>query len=180
MKEIPGYIGYFIDTLGNVYSNRKRGKGFGNTYDIPRLLKQFTDRDGYKRVMIYRNRGDGQAFIVSRLMLFVFRPNDNYKKLLVRHMDGNPANNTLENLEWGTYIDNESDKKRHGRNIVGEKHHNSKLDDTKVLFIKKALKIGIRRDILGKMFSVNTMAIGSIAREETWKHIQLPAIWANA
>jgi hypothetical protein len=32
---------------------------------------------------------------------------------LIRHLDGNPKNNRLENLAWGTYKENAQDRELH-------------------------------------------------------------------
>lgn len=37
--------------------------------------------------------------------------------MLVRHLDGDPSNNQLSNLAWGTPLDNVIDKLRHGRHL---------------------------------------------------------------
>ena len=34
--------------------------------------------------------------------------------MLCRHLDGNPHNNRLDNIVWGTVVENEADKVRHG------------------------------------------------------------------
>jgi hypothetical protein len=58
--------------------------------------------------------GDKRATCtVHRLVLEAFvgpRP----RGMECRHLDGDPANNHLGNLVWGTKIENETDKVRHG------------------------------------------------------------------
>lgn len=58
--------------------------------------------------------GDKRATCTAhRLVLEAFvgpRP----KGMECRHLDGDPANNRLGNLVWGTKIENETDKVRHG------------------------------------------------------------------
>lgn len=52
---------------------------------------------------------------VHELVLEAFdkpRPEPHYQ---VRHLDGNPLNNRLTNLAWGTPLENAQDRIRHGR-----------------------------------------------------------------
>ena len=51
------------------------------------------------------------------------------EKDLVAHWDGDGFNNRAENLRWATYVENEEDKRRHGRHMLGERHHSCKLSD---------------------------------------------------
>jgi hypothetical protein len=39
-----------------------------------------------------------------------------------RHLDGNPHNNALANLRWGTVRENAEDTRRHGRFACGDRH----------------------------------------------------------
>jgi hypothetical protein len=65
-----------------------------------RTLKQKTDKGGYKRVTLWKSRA-GKQFLVHRLVCMAFHPNpDNLPD--VNHIDGNPSNNSAENLEWIT------------------------------------------------------------------------------
>lgn len=57
-----------------------------------------------------------------------------------RHLDGNPTNNKLENLCWGTHEENWQDQLAHGKVPFGERHHNSKLTAEQVEEIKKTQK----------------------------------------
>lgn len=43
--------------------------------------------------------------------------------MVCRHLDGNPTNNTPDNLRWGTPKENSQDTLRHGRNRWAAKTH---------------------------------------------------------
>lgn len=47
----------------------------------------------------------------------------------IRHLDGNPANNHIENLTYGTKAENMADRERHGRTRRGESNGNARLPD---------------------------------------------------
>jgi hypothetical protein len=91
-----------------------------------------------------------------------------------RHLDGNPANNNLKNLKWGTHAENELDKIEHGTLLRGEQSGSAKLTDSIVILIRQLWNIrwmGIRQRELAEMFSVTPSAIHRIVHRRTWKHI---------
>lgn len=69
------------------------------------IMKPYTDRDGYKRINIVKN-GQSKTMSIHRLMLHTFDPRPNESELEVHHIDGNPANNNLDNLMWVTHEEN--------------------------------------------------------------------------
>jgi predicted O-linked N-acetylglucosamine transferase (SPINDLY family) len=96
LKEIPGFPGYYINSNGEVYSNRHHN----NLAKM--VLKE--DKDGYLEVGLYKN---GKRYFrrVHRLVLEAFALNPN-KLTQVNHKDGNKKNNNINNLEWCTCQDN--------------------------------------------------------------------------
>lgn len=62
------------------------------------LLKQATDKKGYKRVAL-RKDGKSKTFMVHRVVAETFLSNVNNLPM-VNHKDENKANNNVENLEW--------------------------------------------------------------------------------
>jgi len=109
--DIPGYEGMYqvssrgvVRTVpGKVTVSVRNGKTIHRVWE-GRTLKQKTDKGGYKRVTLWKNKRDKQ-FLVHRLVCMAFHPNpDNLPD--VNHIDGNPSNNAAENLEWITPRDN--------------------------------------------------------------------------
>jgi len=117
-RAIPGYEGYYeVSSLGNVRSLDKEIKAniVNNEYvNRPgRLLKQ-KEVKGYKTVSLCVDY-EATTWRVHRLVAMAFIPNPDSKPQ-VNHIDGNPANNCVNNLEWCTAKENQW----HRRNILGK------------------------------------------------------------
>ena len=100
-KPVPGYESlYEVSDQGDVRSiaylySRTRTVMPRNS---PRNLRLETSRDGYKRVVLCIN-GFHKHFSVHRLVAMAFIPNPSALPQ-INHIDENPANNHVENLEW--------------------------------------------------------------------------------
>jgi hypothetical protein len=127
-----------------------------------RYLSLDTDEDGYKIARLA-----GKTIKVHRLMLMVFdrKPKRNEQ---VRHLDGDPANNNLSNLVWGTGTENWVDRKLHGRGTEGEKHGRTNLTDNQVLQIRKDNR---PKSVIAKEYRVHESTINSIQNNHSWKHL---------
>lgn len=66
-----------------------------------KVRKQNIVGKGYCQVLLCKN-GKVKAFLVHRLVAQAFIPNSN-EYPCINHKDGNPLNNSVENLEWCTY-----------------------------------------------------------------------------
>lgn len=93
---------YAVSNYGRVWSCRS------NIFMQP----QKVDRTGHLAICLH-NRGIRTNVFVHRLVAEMFIPNpDNLP--VVRHLDGNPSNNVVWNLTWGTQKENWEDSVRHG------------------------------------------------------------------
>lgn len=160
-QKILEFPDYEIDADGTIYTFKNTPASRKNKVLKPRL-----DKDGYFMVNLYKKDIKTHGFTrrINRLLAITFKPLESYEGMVVRHMDGNPQNNNLNNLEWGTFKQNEADKKRHGTWAHGEKIGNSKLKEDQIIFIKKALKLKISQYKLAEMFNVSQSLISEIKR----------------
>ena len=144
---------YEVSNVGEVRSLTSR----------PRTLKQSTDKRGYKNVSLNIS-GRQKNFRVHRLVLLSFN-GDPETGQVTRHLDGNPANNCLENLKWGTVQENSNDKKIHGTVLSGEKHGRSKLTESQVLEIFGSSS---SLSVLAKRYNVSPSTIAGIRSSRNW------------
>jgi hypothetical protein len=107
-RPVVGWTGlYEVSSLGLVWSIRTK-----------RTLKSSTAFAGYPQVGLSLN-GHGSSRRIHQLVAEAFLgPCPEGQE--IRHLDGNPANNAVSNLAYGTRGDNEQDKLRHGT------HHNAR------------------------------------------------------
>lgn len=78
----------------------------------PLILRPGKMVGGYLFVNLYQAAKVKTPVTVHRLVLEAFvgpRPDG----MECRHLDGDPANNRLANLAWGSPVENASDRKRH-------------------------------------------------------------------
>jgi hypothetical protein len=119
-KLVPGYDGkYEVSDHGRVRNRTK---------ELARAIM----RSGHLTVHLGR-----QTHYVHRLVLFAFVgvPPANTQRIEARHLDGNPANNSLANLTWGTVVENRADRRR-----LGEK---AKLSYPEMLNLRQDLRGGM-------------------------------------
>lgn len=100
-KFIEGFENYKITTEGKVLSKH---------YGKLRVLSSVPDKFGYRCVGLY-NHGTKKTVKIHRLVATAFIPNPENKPQ-VNHIDRNPTNNNVENLEWVTSLENNLHSRR--------------------------------------------------------------------
>ncbi len=112
-KPIPGYDGlYEASSLGRIRTAEGKTTSsarFERRVWQQRIMKQKwrNRRNSPKadaRVCLWKD-GKEKTHLVSRLVAMAFLPAP-YDKLTVNHIDGNPQNNCVDNLEWVTQAEN--------------------------------------------------------------------------
>lgn len=155
-RNVPNAPGYEVSDKGRIRSTNKSATG-----DPKPLIPVI--RKGYAEVRIMK----GKAVSVHGLVLAAFvgpRPTD----MECRHLNGDPLDNRLENLKWGTRAENYADRRIHGTSSDGERHGNSKIDNETARAICAAP--GKPRDV-AKAFGVSAATVGIIKRGQSWRRV---------
>lgn len=111
-RDIPDFEGqYQVSNRGQVKSlPRTLVNRNGVVSNLKgRILLPLKDRYGHLSVMLTAKYKRS----IHRIVANAFIPNPNGYPL-VRHIDGNPANNEVSNLAWGTQKQNMADRRLHG------------------------------------------------------------------
>ena len=168
MKPIPGFSNYFITKDGKVWSEyRRRGKG---QWLIPEIL-----HTGHLRIMLCDNKKRYRKRIHHLVLETYVGPCP--KGMECRHLNGNPQDNRLENLKWGTKSENAKDAVLHGTSAgfqkKGEQNHNAKLTEDQVRLIYASYHNGLHtQQELADYFGVSQQHISKIILGNRWTHIK--------
>lgn len=127
------------------------------------VLASHADKKGYHRVSLKRP-GFHQTVLVHRTVLLAFSEPTGPQ---ARHLDGDPSNNRLDNLGWGTQRDNEADKFHHGTSQHGERNKQAKLTQAQVLEIFNLKGKARQRDVARK-YGVCDANVSNIWKGLSW------------
>ena len=162
-KEVPGYNGrYWVSDVGRI-------KSFATGKE--RMLNPRPADDSYLKVT-FTVHNKQKTFLLHRIVLSAFAGPcpEGYEG---NHKDGNHLNNTVDNLEWISPLENARHAWKNGfmNPPRGENHGMAKLSESQALEIKQLLKQGVPHRKLAKMFNVHKSCITHISIGTTWTHI---------
>lgn len=116
--------------------------------------------------------GKPKNIFVHRLVLLAF-VGPCPEGMECRHFpDGNPVNNRLENLQWGTKEENYKDKVQHGTHYKGERNPRAMLTEGDVKEIR-AMHKEKRCTVpaIAQMFRVSVPCVEAIVYGRNWKNV---------
>jgi hypothetical protein len=157
-KPVPDFEGYYeVSNYGRVKSLSRTIKYTNNrVHNTPgKIIKLGKHRNGYLVVRLYKNQNE-KKWLVHRLVATVFIPNLE-EKPQINHIDGNKANNNVDNLEWATASENGIHAFKTGLNIPS-----SKLSEEEVIAIKVLLSKNVKHTFISRIFNVTPQAIWAI------------------
>lgn len=107
-KDVVGYEGiYEVSNYGRVRTHKDKTtytQRHGIRHWKQRILKEKSRTNRDVRISLWKN-GRSKDYLVHRLVAEAFIQNPD-KKPTINHIDGNPRNNHVDNLEWATYYEN--------------------------------------------------------------------------
>jgi len=107
--EIEGFPNYHILSDGRVFN-----------LSTIKFMKISYDKNGYPKITL-SHAGIRKTFKIHRLIAYYFIPNPENKPM-VDHIDGNPQNNSIENLRWCDNSQNQQNSSAQINNKLGIKN----------------------------------------------------------
>lgn len=159
--EAPGFPGSEVSNLGRI---RTKKTGRVRTISADKV-------GGYPRLV---------STPVHRIVMTAFS-DPPFDGALIRHApDPDRMNNSVLNLEWGTYAENGADTRAQGRSLRGDNHPRAVLTQAKV-------EEGLRRFVdenwttaqLGLFLGTGQGNASDIVNGKLWAHVNRPAALLN-
>jgi HNH endonuclease/NUMOD4 motif len=179
--KIKGINDYEFSSLGRVKSLSRKVVINGNIHQLKeKILKPWVgNKLGHLQIAI-RVRGRVKGFWLHRLILEAFK-GPCPEGMECRHKDGNPINNKISNLRWGTHKRNVRDQIKHGTlrpppSRIGEANNKTKISKKDALRIKRIFSVPQPRGTIAKVareFGVSRDIVSSIAKGKYWKHLSI-------
>lgn len=158
-RSIPDYFMYKVSTWGRVKSFHSGSW---------RFLSQARSAI-YPTVNLVHQDRKNKTFRVHSLVMSAF-VGPCPKGKICRHLDGNPNNNRLDNLKYGTYKQNEQDKKAVGTYYT--RITSNKLTKNDVMEIRYLYNEGFPQVVLADYYGVSCPTITRVINKTTWRHIK--------
>jgi hypothetical protein len=166
-RAVQGVEGIEVSSDGQVRTYWKQqplGRGRGTRRVLgqnARQLQQY-NRHGYRIVKVSKH----EEHKVHRLVLFAFvGPCPVGHE--ARHLNGNPSDNRLENLVWGTAKENNADQYRHGTRVASQRHPIAKLDSDQVAEVRRRYAAGEKQKDIAKSLGIAQSTVSSMVN---YKH----------
>lgn len=166
LKQINGFSDYYITQNGQIVC-WKKGWRFIMTQSRQYRYGRLGEKCVASMYVTLRDKqGNGFKRSVHVLVLEAFdslRP-EGYQ---ARHLDGNPENNHIDNLCWGTATENQRDRIRHGTSNRGEAHGLSYLSEQAIQDIRSSQGIVSQKELANK-HNTTQPNISQIQSGKTW------------
>lgn len=165
---------YEVSSLGRVRSLPRKVKHIGESYQQrPGKMMRLQKRKSNHLDVLIKMNGLEKRCWVHRLVAEAFILNPEGLPI-VNHIDSNPENNELSNLEWCTQKHNINHCVKAGRfnPKTGETSPFNKLKTEEVIEMRERFALGgVTKRQLAKDYKVCEAVVGNIIRRKKWKHI---------
>jgi hypothetical protein len=159
---------YEVSSYGRLKSFQNNSEG--------KLLKGSVIQ-GYRSLNIRLNKGKSFNRYIHKLVAEFFVEKSSEEHVFVIHHDYDKLNNVASNLAWVTK-EEMLEHNRSNPNVINRprpvKSKNYKLNESKVLMIKKMLKSDKSRlKMIAKQFGITHTQLNRIRSGENWGHVKL-------
>ena len=166
LKDITGYEGrYSVSDDGRVWSHLSN-----------KWLAAPLNEWGYPKVCLHSPNGQRTA-TVHRLVAetFIEKPDACSE---VNHIDGNKANNSIDNLEWVTGSQNakhawDSGLQKNNKGFLKAQKARRKFSDQAVIAIRQMSQLGWTRRVIANLYQCNEGSIEKITNFKSYKEVSL-------
>jgi len=173
-RAVVGYEGlYEVSSQGSVrsldrtvlYPDGKPSRNFKG-----KLLKQCLNvKQRYYGVRLSK-QGKTKLWLIHQLVAAAFLGN-RPEGWVICHGSQGPLCNEVNNLSYGTVVQNSKDQWRDGTKRYGEKCSWSKLTTSEVLMIKELYEKGTKGKELAIMFEISHSRVCDIVKGRGWTHL---------
>jgi transposase-like protein len=143
---VSGFPAYRVGRDGSIWTRWRSGKG-GRLGFAWRAMSP-SPSDGYRTVQLSAGRGP-KTHKVSVLVCQAFHGPCPVGQEC-RHLDGVRTNDAADNLAWGTPLQNQADRRRHGRAPIGESNPRAVLTDAQIAEIRNLKGAMPQKEIAAK------------------------------
>lgn len=164
-KPITGFEAYQASSLGRV----RRVAG-GRGARPGHILKTKPHAYGYAMVDLCMENV-ATRMTVARAVCLAFHGLPPSPDHLAAHGDGDCTNDRPGNVRWATQVENMDDAKGHGTIRIGSRHQNAKLDEAKVIAMRKRRAQGATFRVLAGEFGVSPSNCYEAVRGKQWAHV---------
>lgn len=168
-RDVPGFPGYRVTADGDVLSYWTKGGAIGTRATV---LKAHTDKDGYRQLVLMRDRKHCTKRVAAIVALAFL--GECPKGMVIRHLDGCNTNDRKDNLAYGTQQQNMDDREAHGNTARGERQGLSKLKEDEVREIIR-LRGQVTQEELAARFGCSKQQIANIHQGRQWRHVDRTA-----
>jgi hypothetical protein len=163
-RPVPGFLAYEVSDWGRI---RRRFQYWGgHSY----LKTEPAPSAKYRQIWMRDDKGKPHRRHLHLLILEAFvgpRP----EGMQCRHLDGNPFNNRLDNLKWGTAVENGQDRVRHGTQVHGITNPKAKLTEQQVREIRDLHEQGLTGQAIARLYGISKSTACLICKRSIWRHI---------
>lgn len=165
-RDAVGFPGYRVGTDGSLLSAWTTGRK-ARIGDVWKVRKLSSGPAGHPSATLYRDRKH-VTVLVHALVLEAFR-GPCPKGYECCHEDGNPKNNSIDNISWGTRQKNMMDRRRHGVDNRGSRNGRSVLTEGDVYALRFLLdRCNMSQRAAGVIFGITQMGVSDIANGRNW------------
>jgi hypothetical protein len=159
VRPVPGFPNYYVSADGQLRGpgrGRRRAIGGG----VP--MRPAVNTNGHLFVSVRQGGARRKLYLHRAVLMAWVGPCPAGQEC--RHLDGDPTNNHVSNLKWGTSAENSQDSVQHGN------HHLAKLTEDDVREIRRLFG-STSIASLARSFGVHPKTLTRAATGYSWRHI---------